>query len=78
MIEIGQGTESEQDVRIGMKPRAPLPWERELDEPRVPQYAPRQENEQKAPETYGFDIEAGRRREEGFLEEVRHRRKAGI
>jgi hypothetical protein len=25
-----------------IKPRAPLPWERELDEPRVPQYAPRQ------------------------------------
>jgi hypothetical protein len=25
-----------------MTPRAPLPWEYELDEPRVPQYVPRQ------------------------------------
>jgi hypothetical protein len=37
-------------------------------------YPPGQENEPKAPETYGFDIETERRREAGFLEEIRRRR----
>lgn len=32
---------TEKDARSSMKPRARLPWVRELDDVRVPQYAPR-------------------------------------
>jgi hypothetical protein len=42
-------------------------------------YPPRgQDNEPKAASTYGFDIEGERRREAGFLEEIRHRWEAEI
>jgi hypothetical protein len=37
-------------------------------------YPPRDPNEPKAAPTYGFDIETERRREAGFLEEIRRRR----
>jgi hypothetical protein len=33
--------ETEKGVRSDIKPRAPLPWERELDDVTSPQYAPR-------------------------------------
>jgi hypothetical protein len=37
-------------------------------------YPPRSQDEPKAPETYGFDIEGERRREAGFLAEIRRRK----
>jgi hypothetical protein len=80
--EIARGMARGEDKYLPARCRQPWGGDPIVDETEIKRitdallkaYPPRDPNEPKAAPTYGFDIETERRREVGFLEEIRRRR----